>query len=215
MTAEDEVIHLRLMNTLLQEQVEAQCETIRAQQAQIEELTKQALQLSPVLHQDETGLYVTGKLWWLHVSATSTLTHYAVHPARGRAALDAIGILEGFDGISVHDGWTSYWQYGCGHALCNVHHLRELTYLQEWYQQTWAAEMKALLLAMNSQAEHDIRMVKAQQKVSGCFRSPAGAQTFCRIRGYLSTLRKQGIRVLYALQQTLLGHPVLPTFLPT
>ncbi len=74
MTSEDEVIHLRHMNTLLQEQVKAQCETIRAQQAQIEELTKQALQLSPVLHLDETGLYVTGKRWWLHVSATGFAT---------------------------------------------------------------------------------------------------------------------------------------------
>lgn len=269
--------------------------------AQIEELTKQALQLSPVLHQDETGLHVAGKRWWLHVSATTTLTHYAVHPARGRAALDAIGILEGFEGISVHDGWKSYWQYGCGHALCNVHHLRELTYLQEEYQQLWAAEMKDLLLTMkahvedakasgcsqlpvplyqrlvqlyrlivlqgylenlpdllasgssppqrgrpkqspalnlldrlweqqeavlsflydfavpfdNSQAERDIRMVKVQQKVSGCFRSPVGAQIFCRIRGYLSTLRKQGIPVFHALQQILLGHPILPTFLST
>src|SRR2546423_12836113 len=64
----------------------------------------------------------------------------------------------------------------------------------------------------NSLAERDIRMVKVQQKISGCFRSPAGAVAFCRIRGYLSTLRKQGMAVLTALEQTLIGHSVSPAF---
>jgi transposase len=195
----------------------------------------------------------------------------------------------------MHDGWSSYWQFLCQHALCNVHHLRELIFLHEEQQQIWAGEMKKLLLDIkaavaqartqgrtslpplevadwkaryrallaqgyqanpppeppaagkkgrrkqskarnlldrlskhqdavlrfldnflvpfdNSLAERDIRMVKVQQKISGCFRSAAGALAFCRIRGYLSTLRKQGLAVLAALEQVLLGHPLSPAF---
>lgn len=62
----------------------------------------------------------------------------------------------------------------------------------------------------NNQAERDLRMVKLQQKTSGCFRSAAGADSFCRIRGYLSTMRKQGHALLGLLTEVCRGTPVWP-----
>jgi len=62
----------------------------------------------------------------------------------------------------------------------------------------------------NNLAERDLRMVKVQQKISGGFRSAEGAENFCRIRGYISTLRKQGLHVLSALQSVFLGSPLVP-----
>jgi len=62
----------------------------------------------------------------------------------------------------------------------------------------------------NNQAERDVRMTKVRQKISGGFRSPAGAAAFARIRGYISTLRKQGLPVLRALESVFAGTPLLP-----
>jgi transposase len=59
----------------------------------------------------------------------------------------------------------------------------------------------------NNQAERDLRMMKLKQKISGCFRSDDGAKMFCRIRGYLSTLRKQDRNILNALIALFSGNP--------
>ncbi|MGH2479320.1 MAG: IS66 family transposase [Ktedonobacteraceae bacterium] len=260
----------------------------------VEEQIKTALLVAPVTHNDETGLYVNRRRNWLHGTSTQKLTHYQVHSSRGHKAMDAIGILPTFAGVSVHDCWAAYFRYGCQHALCQVHILRELTYLAEELGLWWAAKLKRVLLAMkaatdqaradgkpclsatevaawdarflavldegdqvhpraparpgkrgktkqhparnlldrlrkhqdacllflhdlavpfdNNLAERDIRMVKVQQKVSGAFRSTEGAVHFCRIRGYVSTLRKQALPVFSALQATLCGQPLLPSF---
>src|SRR6266702_623788 len=263
----------------------------------VEQQIKEALIQAPVIHQDETGLHVAGKPFWMHVTCTPTLTHYHVHANRGQTALEAIGILPKFGGISIHDGWASYCLYACEHACCNVHLLRDLIFLAEEHHCLWARDLKELLLKMkeateyarqqgqarldplevvdweaqflrlldegdqahpratappgtrgrckqsdarnlldrlrkqqkavlcfledlrvdfdNNLAERDLRMIKVQQKVSGCFRSPAFAQAFARIRGYLSTLRKQGLPLLSSLQATLCGHPFLPSLKQT
>jgi transposase len=250
---------------------------------------------SQVVHFDETGLRVNGKLWWLHVACTNGLTYYFVHQKRGSEAIDEMEILPQFQGKAIHDGWKSYQHYNCEHFLCNAHHLRELMFMWEQYQQAWAIQMLILLCTIksqvdeartaqtplatdiihafetryqaildqgfatnpppppsskhrrtprgrpkqsparnlldrlqnqqasvlgfmydfdvpfdNNQAERDIRMVKLKQKISGTFRSEAGAQMFCRIRGYISTLRKQGFNVLDAFISLFSGHPQSP-----
>jgi transposase len=261
----------------------------------VEAAIKAALFQAPVLHSDETGVRLAGRLAWAHVASTKRLTHYGLHPKRGVAATSAIGILPSYQGVSVHDGWKPYRSHtGCRHALCNLHHLRELTFLEEQYDQAWAKDLKELLREMkavteqariagagrlppqdrdrfvaryeellatglaanpppprpahhrgrqkqsparnllerlwlgqdevlaflddlvipfdNNQAERDLRMLKVQQKVSGCFRSTRGGTAFGRIRGYVSSLSKQGMKHLAALEFLFRGQPLYPSF---
>ena len=63
----------------------------------------------------------------------------------------------------------------------------------------------------NNGSERDLRMLKLQQKISGCFRSVEGVKTFCRVRSYLSSVRKQGRRLLIALEHALNGKPIALT----
>ena len=87
---------------------------------------KENLLASNYLHLDETGCYVNGHRYWLHVTSNKKYTHYFVHEKRGSKAIETNGIPPSFKGTVIHDHWTPYFKYDdCTHALCNVHHLRE------------------------------------------------------------------------------------------
>jgi len=242
------------------------------ERAVIEQLVRAAL-----LHLDESGVRVAGRLHWLHVASTARLTFYGVHAKRGTQALEAFDIVPRCrDTWLMHDHWRPYFTYtDCLHALCGQHLLRELKFLAEEHGQTWAAKLAAYLQHLhrrrqqagvldqprfaavraryralvrtgraqrslprkaanlltrlenfdwnylaflwaqevpftNNQAEQDIRMIKVRQKISGCFRTLKGAQIFARIRGYLSTCRKHGLNLWWAIEQAVTGHPFIP-----
>ena len=244
----------------------------------------------PVVHYDETGLRIAERLRWAHATSTETLTRYTVHEKRGTDAMDDAGVLPGFRGVAVHDGFTPYRAYTkATHALCGAHHLRELIAAQQ-AGQAWASGMGCLLLDTkemvddaktagrkrlpesarlelhrsyraviaqgftenpglaehagerikrskaqnlllrldrcereatlfahdfsvpftNNICEADLRMVKLQQKISGCFRTMEGAQRYLTVRSYISTARKQGQDTLGVLSALAQGTPWLP-----
>jgi transposase len=254
-----------------------------------DERLRALLTAAPVAHFDETGARIAGRLGWVHSASTDALTRYTAHAKRGCEAIDDAGVLPGFAGVAVHDGWAPYRNYdGADHGLCNIHHLRELEAAAE-RGHSWPVAMSALLLDTkdlvaqaagagagclgadalanladcyatviglghdehppvagkktkahnlllrlardqtdvlrfahdlrvpfgNNQAEQDIRMVKLQQKISGCWRTPEGAERFLRVRSYISTTRKNNIGALHALRLLAAGTPWLPATVPT
>ncbi|MGB0093359.1 MAG: IS66 family transposase [Solirubrobacteraceae bacterium] len=256
----------------------------------LEEIRGQ-LQGADVAHFDETGARVDGRLSWIHCASTDQLTLYTLHAKRGRDGIDAAGVLIGFEGTAVHDGWAPYRLYEkARHALCGAHHLRELLGAEE-QGASLASAMSALLLDAkdaveraiaagkdhlgarppatirecyrdvialgyeqnpglkpaqagrrpkrtkaqnlllrldqherevlrfatdfrvpfdNNLCERDLRMVKLQQKISGCWRTREGAERFLAIRSYTSTARKHGQRPAEVLTGLAGGQPWLP-----
>lgn len=133
--------------------------------AGVETRLKAALVKVNIAHQDEAGMRVGTEGWWVHVFATDRLTHYAAHASRGRAGMDAIGIIPQFRGTSVHDSLVSCEGYSFTPALCNVHHLREFTFVEEELKQAWAKDMKDLLLEMKAEVEQAKAAGKHQLEV--------------------------------------------------
>jgi len=261
---------------------------------EFDEALRSLLSNAPVVNFDETGARIAGRLGWIHSASTETMTRYTSHPKRGGEAIDAAGVLPGFSGIAVHDGYKPYKSYTDAiHALCAGHHLRELLGAEE-AGQAWASGMSCLLLDTkelvddakaagldaltdqglgeldacyravikagyeqnpglaenaakkikrtdaqnlllrldreqaealrfahdfrapftNNLAEQDIRMVKLQQKISGCWRTDQGAERYLRVRSYISTARKQGQRPLEVLGQLAAGQAWKPAPAP-
>ena len=77
----------------------------------------QAVIHMPVGHFDETGTRVDKHTKWVHVASNESLTYLYLSDKRGRAAMDAQGVLPFFRGIMVHDCLSAYWKYGSAHAL--------------------------------------------------------------------------------------------------
>ena len=114
-------------------------------------LAKQKLMEASLVHADETGINVNGKRIWLHNASNEQWTYFYPHEKRGNEAMDEINILPNFRGTLIHDHWKSYYSYkDCQHGLCNAHHIRELQWVIDNYQQyTWAKSMQDLLLEIN------------------------------------------------------------------
>ncbi len=111
---------------------------------------------------DESGFLIDGVLNWLHNASTPRLTYYAIHPKRGRVAMNDIGILPRLKGRAVHDDLAAYFLYELEHALCNAHHLRTLIFLLERYPQKWIEPLKDLLLKIKTK----VKAAKEKQQIS-------------------------------------------------
>lgn len=115
-----------------------------------EALAKKKLTEATLAHADETGMNVGGKRLWLHCFSNPLWTMLFPHEKRGSDAMEALGILPNFGGTLCHDHWKPYYKYDCQHALCNAHHIRELTFASEQYEQQWAADLQDLLEEINA-----------------------------------------------------------------
>ena len=117
----------------------------------------QQLGYEKVVHVDETGVNVDGKLHWIHCISTQMYTFLSVQAKRGKEGTDAIGFLTAYVGTVVHDCWSTYWQYdNCDHSTCNEHLERELVGVAKFFHNAslWANDMLSLMQEM-LRAKHE------------------------------------------------------------
>ncbi len=116
---------------------------------------KEQLLSSKVLHADETGLKVSGKLnYWLHTTCNALFTYLFVSEKRGiKAHTDTVSILPAFKGWLLHDCYAFYFKFTqCLHGLCGPHLLRELQ-AQIEQEKAWATTLHATLLDLYKKSE--------------------------------------------------------------
>jgi transposase len=115
---------------------------------------RELLPAAPVLYADETPARAAGKLHYVHVACTGFLT--AMHTGdRTSQAIDAGGVLPGYAGTIVRDGYKEYEHLtGALHAWCGAHGLRDLAGLYRFDPdgQVWARSMADLLIDANAAA---------------------------------------------------------------
>jgi transposase len=140
-----------------------------------EQWIKKELLQQPLLHCDETGINICSKTNWLHTVSSEQVTYYYPHAKRGNEATDEMGVLPLYTGIACHDHWKPYYRYGCTHALCNAHHLRELERAFAQDGQKWAQTMVLLLKEIN----------KAVHEAGGRLEPEASQQFRIRYRALL------------------------------
>lgn len=122
------------------------------------ELLRACLKAEPVLGFDETGARAEGRTRWVHSASSERHTLYRLHDARGGPGIEELGVLDGYAGVAVHDGFEPYQRERYAqatHALCNVHHLRELQGVIEagGSEQGWAVQMDELLREIKAVVE--------------------------------------------------------------
>ena len=178
---------------------------------------------SPVLHADETGVRCCGKTHWLHVVSTASHSLFTYSPKRGVEGFSVGQVLPHFSGTLVHDFWNPYddWVFrgleahpeqvkpsGKRGRVKQSPETNLLRRLRDKREEVLRFSNNLQVPFDNNQAERDLRMIKVQQKVSGCFRSEEGAKRYCVISSYISTIRKHGLNLTDSLKSAFTGNPV-------
>jgi transposase len=105
------------------------------------------LKTAPAVHADETPARAAGGMRYVHLACTAYLTHLHTGDRSGDA-IDAGGVLPGYSGVIVRDGYHAYGHLTDAlHAWCGAHLLRDLKDLYDFEpgQQDWASRMAGLL----------------------------------------------------------------------